>query len=141
MFVGNIIEGRGDVISVGPDQSVSEVAKILVEHRIGAVLVMIGDHIAGIVSERDIVRCITERGPGILDGPASAIMTADVITVPPSDPVVSALSRMTRRRIRHLPVVEDAKLLGIVSIGDLVKRRIEEAVREADALKDYIAHS
>ena len=141
MTVGSLIRGRGEVISARLDQSVAEVVGILVERRIGAVLVMDGGQIAGILSERDVVRCIAERGESILGSPASDIMTEKVETVSPDETVNSAMAHMTRRRIRHLPVVEDGRLVGIVSIGDLVKRRIEEAEQEAGALKEYIRHA
>ncbi|MHB9881017.1 CBS domain-containing protein [Pacificimonas sp. ICDLI1SI03] len=141
MNIGSIVEGRRDVISARPDQPVAEVIGILVQHRIGAVLIMDGDRIEGILSERDVVRCIGERGESILSEPARAIMTADVITAAPKDSIAAAMASMTRRRIRHLPVLDGGRLVGIVSIGDLVKHRIEEAEREASALKDYIQHA
>ncbi len=141
MHIASLLEGRGEIITARPDQPVHEIVAILVEHRIGAVLVMEGEAIAGILSERDVVRCLSTHGQEILSGPARQIMTADVITVSPRETVVDALGNMTRRRIRHLPVVDGDKLIGIISIGDLVKSRIEEAEREAASLKDYIQHA
>ncbi|MGB3722239.1 MAG: CBS domain-containing protein [Pacificimonas sp.] len=141
MYIATLLEGRGDVVTVTPDQTVQSVVDILVKHRIGAVLVLEGDAIAGILSERDVVRCLSSHGPGILNGPARDIMTKDVVTITKRETNVAALANMTRRRIRHLPVVEDARLIGIVSIGDIVKSRIEEAEREAESLKDYIQHA
>ncbi|MEM8826225.1 MAG: CBS domain-containing protein [Pseudomonadota bacterium] len=142
MTVGSLLHGKGDaVVTARPDQPVDEIVAILVEHRIGAVLIMDGDDIAGILSERDVVRCLGKRGDEVLHAPASDIMTAEVETVTPDESIPSALAHMTRRRIRHLPVLDQGRLAGIVSIGDLVKRRIEEAEAEAETLKDYIQHS
>ncbi|MBZ6379522.1 hypothetical protein B5C34_07330 [Pacificimonas flava] len=138
MIVGRLIRGRSPVVSVSPDTDIRRVADILVEHRIGAVLVMQGASIAGVLSERDIVRCISERGDEALRKSAADLMTRDVETTTPHETVDRAMGHMTRRRIRHLPVLDDGELVGIVSIGDLVKARIEEAEREAESLKDYI---
>ena len=138
MYIATLLEGRGDIVTATPDQTVQSVIDLLVEHRIGAVLVMDGNVIAGILSERDVVRCLSTHGPDILTGPARDIMTKDVITITKTETNVAALANMTRRRIRHLPVVEDTRLIGIVSIGDIVKSRIVEAEREAESLKDYI---
>ena len=138
MTVGSLIRGRGQVVSVAPETPVTEVIAILVEHRIGAVLVLSGEHIAGVLSERDLVRCLADRGGQALEKTAAELMTSEVVTVAPDESVDSAMANMTRRRVRHLPVVENGRLAGIVSIGDLVKARIEEVEREASSLKDYI---
>ncbi|MEE4350105.1 MAG: CBS domain-containing protein [Pacificimonas sp.] len=140
MTVGRLIRGRSDVISIEPGMPLGDAAKVLVEKRIGAVLVKDGDRIAGILSERDIVRCMAECGAEALTRTAGDQMTRDLETSAPSETVHDAMGHMTRRRIRHLPVLDGEKLVGIVSIGDLVKARIEEAEREAESLKDYIQH-
>ena len=105
------------------------------------VIVMEDGNVAGVLSERDIVRGLNEEGAAILQRTAGEIMTTEVITVAPSESVTAALSRMTRRRIRHLPVLDEGEVRGVVSIGDLVKARIDEAVREAESLKDYITNA
>ena len=135
---GHGTNGAG-VASVAPDSRVSEVVELLVQRRIGAVLVLEGGRPVGIVSERDIVRCLAVQGGAVLELEARAVMTAPVITIRTDETVCDAMELMTDRRIRHLPVVESGELVGIVSIGDLVKRRIAEAEQEALALKDYIA--
>ena len=139
MSVGSIVAGRKAVVGVGAESPVHEIVALLHEHRIGAVLVMDGAAIRGIVSERDIAAGLHTLGAAILDARAADIMTAPVLTVAPQASVAEAMSVMTNRRIRHLPVVENGALIGLVSIGDLVKRRIEDAEREALLLKDYIA--
>ena len=141
MTVASILRGKGgDIVHATPEQSVADVVRILCEYRIGAVLVMDGERVAGMLSERDVVRELNVRGGAVLELKARDIMTADVISVEPTESVTAALSRMTRRRIRHLPVVDGGRVIGIVSIGDLVKARIDQAVTEAEALKDYITH-
>ena len=142
MAIASILKDKGDtIIAASPAQTVADVVALLCEHRIGAVIVMEGGAVAGVLSERDIVRGLNEQGAAILQRPVRDIMTTEVITVAPSESVTAALSRMTRRRIRHLPVLEGGQVRGVVSIGDLVKARIDEAVREAESLKDYIAHA
>lgn len=135
---GQGINGRG-VAAVRPDSRISEIVDLLVQRRIGAVLVLEGGKPVGIVSERDIVRCLAVKGGAVMELEAREVMTAPVITIRPDESVCDAMELMTDRRIRHLPVVESGELVGIVSIGDLVKRRIAEAEQEALALKDYIA--
>ncbi len=139
MSIGSILGGRRAVVSVAPATLVSDIVALLEQHRIGAVLVMAGDAIAGIVSERDIVAELHRRGGDVLAASAEQVMTAPVVTVAPESSIPAAMATMTNRRIRHLPVVAGGELIGIVSIGDLVKRRIEEAEEEASALKDYIS--
>ncbi|WP_439546964.1 CBS domain-containing protein [Sandarakinorhabdus sp.] len=138
-MIGSILVDKTAVVSVHPDATMPEIVALLHEHRIGAVLVMDGDAIAGLVSERDICRCLHTHGTAVHDARARDLMTAPVITTDPRTSVCDAMAIMTDRRFRHLPVVEDGKLLGLVSIGDLVKRRIEDAEAEADSLKHYIA--
>lgn len=129
---------RVDVVTLTLGATVAEAVALLAERRIGAVPVMDGDAVAGIFSERDVIRLLSERGDGALAMPVVDAMTAPAITVAPGDSVIGALSLMTRRRIRHLPVVEGARLVGLVSIGDLVKYRIDRIEADAAAMRDYI---
>jgi CBS domain-containing protein len=138
-MIGSILVDKKPLVSVGPDATITQIAALLHEHRIGAVLVMDGDTIAGLVSERDICRCLHVHGAGVHDVCAQEIMTVPVVVTESRTSVAEAMAIMTDRRFRHLPVVDDGKLLGLVSIGDLVKRRIEDAEAEADSLKHYIA--
>jgi CBS domain-containing protein len=140
MIVAHILAAKGrDVTTTTPTKSISEVVAELSARKIGALVVLERGRVAGIVSERDIVKAIGLRGTGILDDPVSSIMTRDVVTCGESDTINQVMSRMTRRRFRHMPVVEDGELVGIVSIGDVVKARIEEVEYEADELRSYIA--
>ncbi len=128
----------GTVISVTGDQKVSEVVALLSEKRIGAVPVIDSGAVVGIFSERDVVHCLATKGAAALDLPVSAVMTSPAITVEPDVPALTALSLMTRRRIRHLPVIEKGRVSGFVSIGDLVKYRIDRIESEAHAMRNYI---
>ena len=119
-------------------ESVSTVVNRLTEKRIGAVPVVEGDRVVGIFSERDVIHSLTSHGTAALDRLVSDVMTAPVVTIDEATGVMEALALMTRRRIRHLPVVERDALVGIVSIGDLVKYRIEAIEAEAAAMRDYI---
>jgi CBS domain-containing protein len=140
MTIASILRNKGaEVASVAVSTPVRDVLTVLHDRRIGAVLVMDGGDIAGIVSERDIVRCLHQQGAAVLSMTAGDIMTSPVMTVDSTSLVVGAMALMTERRIRHLPVVDGGTLIGVVSIGDLVKRRIDMAEAEAAALKDYIA--
>ena len=138
-MIGSILAGKPPLVSVPPDAPLNEILALLHRHRIGAVVVLDGPLIVGLVSERDIVRCLHTHGRAILDECARDIMTAPVVTVSPGTGICDAMAIMTDRRFRHLPVVEDGEVLGLVSIGDLVKRRIEDAEAEAEELKHYIA--
>jgi CBS domain-containing protein len=138
-MIASILSGKKPLVSVTADTPVSRILALLHEHRIGVVLVLDGEAIAGLVSERDICSHLHQRGAAILEAPAADIMTSPVVTVAPTESVAAAMGTMTDRRFRHLPVVEDGRLLGLVSIGDLVKVRIEEAEAEAQAMKDYIS--
>lgn len=143
MTVAAILAAKGnEVVTVSDTMTVKDVVATLSQRRIGAVLVTdsSGD-VIGVLSERDVVRCLASDGPAILDRPAKALMTSPVLTCRPTDPVQDVMALMTERRIRHVPVVEEGRLLGIVSIGDLVKRRIEDVEHEAAALKTYITSS
>jgi CBS domain-containing protein len=141
MLIGLILKGKGsDVFAVAPHDTVLAVARTLSEHRIGAALVRGADGaLLGIISERDIVRGMAAHGPGTTGLQAMQFMTRDVITVTPATLVIEALEVMTRKRIRHLPVLAAGRLVGMVSIGDLVKARIEAAEQEAAALKEYVS--
>ncbi len=127
------------MISARPDDSVRAVADLLAQKRIGAVPVVEGDSVVGIFSERDIVRLISSYGPDALDRRIDDVMTKSPVTCEPNMAVIAALSQMTQKRIRHLPVVEGGKMIGFVSIGDLVKYRIDRIEAEAAAMRDYIA--
>lgn len=129
---------RVDVVTLTLGATVADAVALLAERRIGAIPVMDGDAVAGIFSERDVIRLLSERGDGALAMPVADAMTAPAITVAPGDSVIGALSLMTRRRIRHLPVVEGVRLVGLVSIGDLVKYRIDRIEADAAAMRDYI---
>jgi CBS domain-containing protein len=140
MLINQILKAKGDtVFTVSPSDTVAQAAALLDARRVGA-LVVSDDKggVAGIISERDIVRVLARTGASALAGPISACMTADVIFAEPTESVDALLSRMTDRRIRHLPVCFQGKLLGIVSIGDLVKTKIAETEAEARSLKAYI---
>ena len=122
------------------EQPVDEALALMAQHRIGAVLVLdAGGGIAGILSERDLVRAMHRNGKAVFDKRVGDLMTTPVVTCSPKDPVGAIEGMMTAQRFRHVPVVEDGKLIGIVSIGDVVKNRIEEAEAEVDALRRYIA--
>jgi CBS domain-containing protein len=139
-MISSILKGKGtDVVSVSPGDTVLSVARVLTERRIGAVLVRdTAGRMLGIISERDIVTGMANQGQGTTQLPAEKLMTRDLVTVTPHDSVVHAMELMTRRRVRHLPVLEKGELVGLVSIGDLVKARIDEAEHEAAELKAYV---
>ena len=140
MTLANILQQRsGEVIKVTPDTSVRSVIQLLADNRIGAVPVIANDEVVGIMSERDVIYSLRNGGADILDWPVERVMTQPAITVESSLSPLVGLSLMTRRRIRHLPVVEDGRLIGFVSIGDLVKMRIEGIEGEAEAMRAYIA--
>ncbi|MGI5292239.1 CBS domain-containing protein [Nonomuraea polychroma] len=140
MLIGTILRGKGsDVTTVAPEASVRDLLAKLAEHNIGAVVVSTdGVTIQGIVSERDVVRHLNDRGAAVLDEPVSAIMTTDVRTVGPGDNVDALRRIMTTQRFRHMPVVQNGRLVGIVSIGDVVKSAIEELETEKASLVDYL---
>jgi CBS domain-containing protein len=140
MTVAAIVEGRKGMpaITVPRGTQVREAVALLAERKIGAVPVMDGDKVAGIMSERDVIHCLARDGASMLDWPVEKIMTAPAITVEPSRTVLGALSLMTSRRIRHLPVIEGGRLVSVVSIGDLVKHRLDQIESEAQAMLSYI---
>ncbi len=140
MKISDVLRDKGkDVVTIGPDATVGELLALLSEHGIGAVVVSgDGEAVDGIVSERDVVRHLHSGGSGIVDGPVSAIMTAEVRTCSAGDQVGDLEATMTEHRIRHVPVVEDGRLTAIVSIGDVVKHRIRDLAAERDQLEAYI---
>ncbi|WP_171207570.1 MULTISPECIES: CBS domain-containing protein [unclassified Ruegeria] len=142
MLVQAILKSKAaeGVVTVKPDITVSEAAEILAEKRIGTVVVSEdqGQTAIGILSERDIVRELASSGSGCLDKPVSAYMTKDLITATQQDKVEAILSRMTEGRFRHMPVVEEGKLIGIVTLGDVVKAQLSELAMEKDALEGMI---
>jgi CBS domain-containing protein len=139
MTIAAILEKKGrEVVSVASTATVREAVALLSERRIGAVPVVEGKKVAGILSERDVIYRLHSDGAGILDWPVGKVMTAPAITAEPAMLALVALSQMTKRRIRHLPVVESGHLIGIVSIGDLVAFRIQRIEEEVEAMRDYI---
>jgi CBS domain-containing protein len=141
MIVKNILLGkRGNVVTIEPTADLTAAIKLLAERSIGAVVILGADHrIVGILSERDIVRALAEHGPTALNEPVGQVMTRDIKTCSEDDTIEDLMGRMTTGRFRHMPVVEQGKLIGIVSIGDVVKNRVEEIRHESEALRDYIA--
>jgi CBS domain-containing protein len=140
MTVRAILDTKGhQVESIQPGAKLSAAVKLLGEKRIGAVLVLnVAGHIEGILSERDIVRVLSERGADVLEEPVSNVMTRKVVSCRQSDTVSGIMEMMTLGKFRHLPVVEDSKVVGLISIGDIVKWRVQEYEREQEALRDYI---
>lgn len=142
MTIAVILGSKGDdVVTVSPDMPIGEAVALLAERRVGAMPVVEDGAVIGVFSERDVIRCLARHAAAALDAPVRGAMTAPAQTVTPSQPVLAALSQMTQRRIRHLPVVEEGSLVGIVSIGDLVKHRIDRIEAEASAMRDYITHA
>jgi CBS domain-containing protein len=140
VLISQILKGKGDLVfTASPAETVGAVAALLHTRRVGAMIVVEGEAVVGIVSERDIVRVVAEDGAAALGRAISHCMTRDVVFATPAETVDSLLARMTDRKIRHLPVIKDGRLAGIVSIGDLVKHKISEVEAEADGLKAYIA--
>lgn len=139
MLVAQILKDKGDqVFTCGPNDSLQDASRALHKRRVGAMVVCDGDRVVGILSERDIVAAVARDGDSCLAKPVSAYMTKDVEFAKPAEAIDSLMERMTERRIRHLPVLADDRLAGIVSIGDVVKVKITETVIEAESLKAYI---
>ena len=140
MQVSKLLENRAsaDIISCGPEASLHDAVRILAERRIGAMPVMEGDRVVGIISERDVMYCLAAEGGQSLAKPVREAMTAPVVTVECTTSCNEALALMTARRFRHLPVVENGDMCGFLSIGDLVKSRLDEVSDEANAMRDYI---
>ncbi|MEA3031182.1 MAG: hypothetical protein QOJ53_1495 [Sphingomonadales bacterium] len=139
MTISAILQSKGsEVLTVDCDTKVRDAVALLAERKIGALPVVRDGAVAGIMSERDVIYCLRSDGAGILDWTVERIMTAPAITVTSATEIMSALSLMTRRRIRHLPVVDGDSLIGLVSIGDLVKFRMDKIEAEAAAMLTYI---
>lgn len=139
MTIARLIDGRSAaIVTIAADASVREALALLASRRIGALPVLSGGMVAGIFSERDVVYQLHEHGPAMLDRPVGEVMTAPAITVEPRTDILAALALMTRRRIRHLPVVDGGVMVGFISIGDLVKYRIDRIEAEAEAMRSYI---
>ena len=141
MNVANILSTKGrDVVTIQPDASLLDTARSLSTHKIGAIIVS-GDEVGvnGIVSERDIVNAIAKNGADVLLRSVSDFMTQNVISCQDSETTNDLMEKMTKGRFRHLPVINDGRLDGVISIGDVVKMRIAEAQIEADAMREYIA--
>jgi CBS domain-containing protein len=141
MSIARILEDKGrDVQTIQPHRTLAEAARLMSERRIGAAVVTGADGaVLGILSERDIVRAVADNGPAALDEPVSRRMTGKVVTCGPGMTIDTAMEVMTQGKFRHLPVVENGRLVGIVSIGDIVKRHIEKMEAETRAMRDYIA--
>ena len=139
MTVRSILDSKGhQVLSVEPDARLAAAVKILGEKKIGAVLVISQGRMEGILSERDIVRVLSERGARVLEEPVSDVMTRKVVSCRPADTVAAIMEMMTLGKFRHLPVLEGEKVVGLISIGDVVKWRVGEYEMEQEALRDYI---
>jgi CBS domain-containing protein len=140
MTIRMILADKGrEIVSIEPAATLKSAATLLAEKRIGAVLIFGADHrIIGILSERDIVRAIGERGAAALDEPVSQTMTRKVSTCTEGETLVSIMERMTEGKFRHVPVVDQGRLAGIVSIGDVVKHRLREMEHDSAAMRDYI---
>lgn len=140
MLVAEILKGKGgDVFTLSPDVSLHDASQELDRKQVGALIVCQGEQVVGVLSERDIVRAVARDGAEALSRPASAYMTTEVIFAEPAETVALLMARMTDRRIRHLPVLQDSRLAGVVSIGDVVKCQIAAATQEAESLRTYIA--
>ncbi len=140
MTVGKILESKGsEIIALEDSSTVLEVAKLLGERRIGAIPIMHGNKLCGIISERDVVRGLAIRGGAVLADGVSSLMTKSVITCSIDDSIEQLMVMMTERRIRHVPVIKDGAVVGMISIGDVVKERMQETEQEAEALKAYIS--
>ena len=141
MLIRQILAGKGsDVVTTRPDATVTEVAKLLKAKRIGAVVVTDADgEICGIISERDLACGLADRGADLLGMRVGDVMTREISTCSPDDGIDRLMRQMTEGRLRHLPVVEDGRMIGIISIGDVVKHRLQELEHEAHMLHDYIS--
>ncbi len=140
MTVQAILDTKGHhIVHITPDVTLAAAVKLLAERRIGAVLVMSGHTLDGILSERDIVRVISERGADALAEPVGNVMTRKVINCKPADTVAEIMEKMTSGKFRHLPVMHEDRIVGLISIGDVVKTRVQEFEHEQEALRDYIA--
>ena len=140
MLLSQILKSKGDaVFAIAPETPLTEACRELESHRVGALMVCEDDRVVGILSERDVVRAVARDGQGALERPAADYMTRQVVFAEPAETVAILMERMTDRRIRHLPVLRDQRLAGVISIGDVVKCQIAEAAQEAESLRTYIA--
>lgn len=140
MLVAEILKDKGEAVyHIRPDARLGDACGELDRRGVGALIVCDEDRVVGVISERDVVRAVARGGAAALDRPVSDIMTADVVFAAPSESVAILMGRMTDRRIRHLPVLREGRLAGVISIGDVVKCQIAEATREAESLRTYIA--
>jgi CBS domain-containing protein len=140
MLVAEILKDKGDAVySIEPGLSLGEACGELDRRKVGALIVCDGDRVAGVLSERDVVRAVAAGGPECLGRPVADFMTREVVFAAPAESVTLLMERMTDRRIRHLPVLREGRLAGVISIGDVVKRQIAEATQEAESLRTYIA--
>lgn len=140
MHVQAILADKGpDIVCMQPEATILDACRKLAEHRIGAVLVRdASGTIAGVFSERDVARAVAERGAGAMGIALSEVMTRNVLTCKPDDSIDDVMAVMTARRVRHLPVLDGGRLIGIISIGDVVKHRLDEAALEVDSLREYV---
>ena len=140
MLVAEILKDKGETVySIRPDVPLAEACGELDRLKVGALMVCDNDRVVGVLSERDVVRGIAGGGAAALKRPVSDFMTADVVFAAPAETVAILMGRMTDRRIRHLPVLREGRLAGVISIGDVVKCQIAEATQEAESLRTYIA--
>jgi CBS domain-containing protein len=139
MIIANVLRSKGSAVeTISAAARVMDAVQVLGAKRIGALPVLEDGRITGIISERDVIYCLRDHGPEVLDWPVSRVMSSPAITVDSSVDVLAALATMTQKRIRHLPVVEGGEIRGLVSIGDLVKHRMERIEAEAEAMRAYI---
>lgn len=140
MRIQELLKGKGsDVVTLPSDATIGQFVQTLADHRIGAVVVVDDGAITGIISERDVVRALPGGAEGLLDRPVSSLMTSEVVTCSPDDEISALAASMTAHRFRHLPVMHADQLVGIVSIGDIVKFRLDELQSERDQLESYIS--
>jgi CBS domain-containing protein len=140
MLVAEILKDKGDAVyAIGPELTVGEACGELDRLHVGALMVCNNDKVVGVLSERDVVKAVARDGQAALNQPVSAVMTSEVVFAAPGETVAILMGRMTDRRIRHLPVLRDGQLAGVISIGDVVKCQIAEATQEAESLRTYIA--
>ncbi len=139
MTIAAILKNKGaEVVTLPPSVTLAGAVALLAEKRIGAIPVVEGAQVVGVFSERDVIYCLAAKGAAALELSVGEVMTAPAQVVSPDEPVLGALSLMTKRRIRHLPVIEGGRLVGFVSIGDLVKYRMDRIEQEAEAMRSYI---
>jgi CBS domain-containing protein len=140
MKIADILRHKGaDIVTIASTDTVAALLASLAEHNVGALVVVDGDRVAGIVSERDVVRAAARDGAAVFDQPVSRLMTTQVVSCTSSDPVASIAATMTDRRVRHMPVIDDGELAGIVSIGDVVSSQIRQLEHEREHLEQYIS--